>query len=78
MTMLNPDENRPGHEFGCSVPVMATSAEQRRASDGEDPLVTWDRLNRLVSQLQLIHQQFGYVLDRLAAGVEEQRPEDRR
>jgi hypothetical protein len=55
-----------------------TIAEQEAAGDGEDPLVAWDRLNRLVSQLQLTHQQFGHVLDRLAVRVEEQRPEVRR
>jgi hypothetical protein len=76
--MVYPGEAQLEGEDGCSVPKLATLAEQPGADDGEDPLVAWDRLNRLVSQLQLTNQQFGHVLDRLAAGVEAQRPEVRR
>ena len=46
-----------------------------QSGPGVDPLVRWERLSRLVSQLQLSHEQVGHVLDRLAAELEAQRPE---
>lgn len=56
---------------------MSGTTDTTPAPAQEDPLVRWERLNRLVSQLQLTHEQFGHVLDRLAAEVESQRPEVR-
>lgn len=48
---------------------------RRKASPVEDPFLRWERLNRLVSQLQLTHEQTGLVIARLADEVEALRPE---